>query len=364
MRILHLLEPSTGGVAVHVADLVRAQVAAGDSVAAVVADRDGIAERLRAAGADVATAPWQPEITQTGSDVRVLRMLVPTIRAVRPDVVHTHSNKAGVLGRLAARVAGVPVVHSAHGFAFLSQAARPRRGQRARRALTLGIERALAPLTAVIVCVSDWERREALAARVARPDRLVTVYNGVDLPGAATADPRIVALRATGPLVGYLARLEIGKGPLLFLDAVERAEANAVVIGDGPDAATVRARSGEVPVLPFPGTAQPALAALDVYVAPSYWEALGIGALEAMAAGLPVVATAVGGLCEVVVHGETGLLVAPDDAVALAAAIGRLVGDPDLRARMGAAGRARCAQRFSPRVMHAGVRAAYARAVA
>lgn len=363
MRILHVLEPSTGGVATHVRDLVRAQIGDGDEVAAVVADRDGIAEHLRELGATVATAPWQPRLVAPSSDARVLNMLVRTIRTQRPELVHTHGNKGGVLGRLAARTVGTPVAHSAHGFAYLSQDVRPRRGQTARRRLTLGIERALAPLAKVIICVSDWERREALAVRVARPERLVTVHNGVSLR-PASPDPSVTALRADGPLVGYLALLDITrKGPLIFLEALNRSGASGVLIGDGPDAAAVRDRAGPYPVLPFPGVAGPALAALDVYVLPSLWESLPISVLEAMAQSLPVVASDVGGVSELVVHGETGLLVRPGDPAALADAIGALIADAQLRKRMGAAGRKRCEALFSLDTMHSGIVSAYSQAL-
>lgn len=368
MRVLHVLEPSTGGVARNVLDLAAAQVARGHEVGAAIADRDGLPAALMATGAGVVTLPFDPRIEAAGADARVLRALAATARRGRWDVVHTHGNKGGVLGRLAARSAGLPVVHSAHGFAYLSQRRRERAGAEARRALTLGIERALAPAADVIVCVSAWERERALADGIADGEKLTVVANGVRLPdGPIAPDPDVAALRVAGePLVGFLARLKSEKDPMAFLDAVERAGCRAVVVGEGELEAAVRARVaaiGErVAFVPFPGAAQPALAALDVFVLSSLWESLPIGVLEAMAVGVPVVATDTGGVPEAVLDGETGLLVSPADPDALAAAIARLVADAALRERLGAAGRAHCAARFSIDAMVEGIEAAYRRA--
>ena len=341
---------------------------AGDEVGAAVADRDGLPAALMAIGAGVVTLPFDPRIGAVGADVRVLRALAAIARRGRWDVVHTHGNKGGVLGRLAARSARLPVVHSAHGFAYLSQRRRERAGVEARRALTLAIERALAPAADVIVCVSAWEREQALRDGIADPQKLVVVSNGVPLPEPpVTPDAGVAALRVDGePLVGFLARLKAEKDPFAFLDAVARTECRAVVIGEGELEDAVRARiatmGDRVAFVPFPGTAQAALAALDVFVLSSLWESLPIGVLEAMAVGVPVVATNTGGVPEAVLDGETGLLVPPADPAALAAAIMRMAGDAALRERLGAAGRAHCAARFSMAAMVEGIEAAYRRA--
>src|SRR5687767_1787028 len=143
MRILHVLEPTTGGVARHVLDLTADQIAAGHAVDAIVSDRDGLPEALRALGAGTATAPMLPEITAVVADARVLRRIVALMRPGRWDVVHTHGNKGGLYGRLAARAVGLPVVHTTHAYAYLTQRIRPRRGMEARRTLLLNLERAL-----------------------------------------------------------------------------------------------------------------------------------------------------------------------------------------------------------------------------
>lgn len=375
MRVLHVLEPSEGGVALHVRTLARELRGRGHNVDAIVSTRGRLAEELRAVGTGVAQIPFRPEAPAPTADGRSARALVRLLSKRRWDVVHTHGNKAGVVARPLAWAFGMPVVHSPHGFAYTSQRRRPRAGMEARRALTLSLERMLAPCTAVIVCASEHDREAAVRDRIARPERLAVVHNGVEAPESVEPDPALLAHRGERPLVGFLARLHEGKVPLDFVAAVlaardRGAEFKAALVGDGPLEATVRARVAEaglgndVLVLPFGRDPAPALAAFDVYVMPSLWESFPIGILEAMAASLPVVATNVGGVPEAVADGETGLLVPLGEVDALSAAIERLVRDPALRRRMGAAGRARWESEFGVARMVDGLEAAYERALA
>jgi glycosyltransferase involved in cell wall biosynthesis len=376
MRILHVLEPADGGVAKHVRDLVAAQLARGDFVQAAVSDSGSLATELRAIGAGVVALTLRPEMVAPAADFKAAIALWRLLRAGRWDVVHTHGNKAGMIARPLAALRGLSVVHSGHGFAYVTQRHRPRRGQSVRRALTLAVERLCAPAARVIVCVSEDEREDAVRDRIAPSERLMVVHNGVAPLAPAEPDRRLAAWGSPGaPLIGFVARLHPQKAPLLLLDALAELRARGVafraaLVGDGPLADPVRARVTElglgdaVVVLPFPGAVAPLLACFDVYVLPSLWESLPIGLLEAMAAGLPVVAADTGGVREVVAHGETGLLHPPGDVHALVSALERLLGDPQLRARMGATGRSRQATAFSLEAMLDGIDRAYARALA
>lgn len=358
----------------YVLDVSGELIARGHSVDAVVCSgADALSDDLRALGVGVAEVPFRPEMVAPFADLRSAGSLARLLAPRRWDVVHTHGNKGGLLGRPLARMLGMPVVHSPHGFAYLSQRHRPRRGIELRRALTLGIERALAPWTSVIVCASADDRDNALRDGIAPPDRLVIVHNAAD-PPEADADPQLAALPGEGPLVGFLARLADQKDPLAFVEAVgalrrRGVQFRAAMVGDGPLERDVRERVARdgledvIAVRPFDGSAAPALAAFDVYVLPSRWEVFGITLLEAMAASLPIVATRVGGIPEVVVDEQTGLLVPRDDGVALVEAIERLIGDPELRTRLGRAGRARWESRFRVAAMVDGVEAAYERAL-
>jgi glycosyltransferase involved in cell wall biosynthesis len=296
------------------------------------------------------------------------------LRRGRWDVVHTHGNKAGVLARPLASRRGLPVVHTPHSFAYASQRWRPRRGQELRRALTLGLERRLARFARVIVCVSRAERDEAIADEVAPPDKLVVVPNGIPEPPAAGPDPQLAAAADGLPLVGFLARLHEQKAPDVLLSALALLHADGVgfraaLVGDGPLAGELRRRVSAsgldqlVQVLPYPADPWSCLAAFDLYVLPSRWESMPIGVLEAMAVGLPVVASRVGGVPELVRDGESGLLCPPEDAVSLAGALERLISHAGLRASMGEAGRRRQATEYSLDAMLDGTEAVYARAV-
>jgi glycosyltransferase involved in cell wall biosynthesis len=374
VRILHVLEPADGGVARHVRDLVSGQLARGHSVEAVVSERGRLAEQLRAAGAGVLTLDMRPEITALRSDLVSALRLARLLREARWDVVHTHGNKAGTLARPLASRRRLPVVHTPHSFAYASQRWRPRRGQELRRSLTLGLERRLARCARVIVCVSRAERDEAIADAVAPPDKLVVVPNGIGEPPATAPDPRLRATAGGLPLIGFLARLHEQKAPDVLLSALELLQADGVgfraaLVGDGPLAGELRRRvstSGLGPVvqvLSYPADVWSCLAAFDIYVLPSRWESMPIGVLEAMAVGLPVVASCVGGLPELVNEGESGLLCPPEDSVALAGALERLISHAGLRASMGEAGRRRQAAEYSLGAMLEGTEAAYERAL-
>lgn len=366
MRILHVLEPSDGGVAIYVRDLSRELIARGHKVDAVVSDRPEFPDELRALGMGVAEVPFRAEVGTVREDLRVLRGLVRLLRQRRWDIVHSHGNKGGVFGRPIASACGIPVVHSPHGFGYLTQRERPRRGIEARRALTLGIERLLAPCARRILCAAAYDRDNALRDGIATPARMVVIYNGVAPHPPVEPEPSLARTGGDGPLIGFLARLHEGKAPLEFIDAIELARQRgshlrAAVVGNGPLDREVRARAAtaDVAVLPLGGDPFPALAAFDVYVLPSRWELFPLTVLEAMAASLPIVATDVGGIPEAVAEGETGILVPGGDTNRLAAAIERLAGDAALRERMGRAGYARWEANFQHSAMVDAVEAIY-----
>jgi len=254
---------------------------------------------------------------------------------VRPHVVHANSSKAGVLGRIAAWLTGVPVrIFTAHGWAFMQY-----RGPAARMYLTL--DRLVGPLTTRVVCVSERTLEAGLAARVCTAARSVVIPNGVD-----TDVPR-ASLDGEPPRVLSVGRLKEPKDFATLLAALGRVSVpfRAAIVGDGPDRASLDPPAG-VELLGERDDVAQQLAASDVFALASRSEGMPLSVLEAMAAGLPVVASAVGGVPELVVDGETALLVPPSDADALARALERLLADGELRRRLGAAGRQRVLERF------------------
>jgi glycosyltransferase involved in cell wall biosynthesis len=324
-RIALVCEPPDGGVAEHVRQLARGLPAHGHEPEIL--------------GPHV--LPFRRDYRHPHRDAQALGMLVRMLRGF--DLVHAHSAKAGVLARLAA--GRRPVVYTPHCFPFAVPEAR------ARRVFGVGVERALAPLTATIVCVCEQERAVAVASGIRPRGALAVVHNGCPACEAG-ADPDLARLRDRGPVVGAVSVLRRQKRLDVFLAAAPRVldavpGATVVVVGNGPEGPALRAVADpRVVFVPFRAPAARYLHALDVYVLSSAWEAFPIGLLEAQACGVPQVATDVGGTREAVVP-ETGLLVPPGEPVALAAAIISLLRDPDRRAAMSAASRRRHAERFT-----------------
>jgi glycosyltransferase involved in cell wall biosynthesis len=276
-------------------------------------------------------------------DALALVELVGLCRRVRPDVVHAHSSKMGVLGRLAAWVASVPVrVLTVHGWSFAAYDGLAGR-------LFLWIERLMRPLTTAVVCVAEDSREQGLAAKACDPRRTVVIPNAVDVRSFRPANGGSGNARIIG-----IGRFAYPKDFTTLLEALARVRApcHTVLVGDGPSLPAISAAVQEdglferVELLGARADIPELLARSDVFVLSSRSEGFPVSILEAMAAGLPVVATDVGGIAEAVEDGETGLLVPAADPEALACALERLVSDADLRRRLGAAGRARALRLF------------------
>lgn len=321
------------------------------------------AEARAIADADVRLFPWLVHPIRPHRDALALVRLVAAMRETKPALLHTHSSKAGILGRAAARIARVPhVVHTVHGWSFNDT--QPSVVVRLYRLL----ERAAARATDRIVCVSEADRREGIASEIGRPEAYRLVRSGID-PEEFAARPgareRVRASLGIGPgelLAGTVACLKLQKAPLDLVEAAAvalRADPRLrfVVAGDGELRGAVEARARDLGLgerfrlLGWRRDVPDLLAALDLFVLTSLFEGLPRAVLQAMVAGVPVVATAVGGTPEVVRDGETGLLVRPGDPVAAAAAIVRLAGEPETARRLAAAASKRIGEEFEIRGM-------------
>lgn len=373
VRVLHVITRLTlGGAAENtLASMVALAGAGYDGPLAVgLAESDrASAEDARRRGVTLVDVPGLGR--EVGPrDLVALAQLVALVRRLRPAIVHTHTSKAGFVGRLAARLARAPaVIHQPHGHIFYGYYGA------ARTALYVGLERLAARWTDRIVTLTDRGTDEHLARGIGRRAQYRTVPSGVPTaelraraPGRAEAR-RALGLPADAFVVGALGRLVPVKGfdvLVAALPAVAAAvpSARVLLVGDGPERAALQAQAAACGVgqrLHVTGATAEiarALAACDVLAAPSRNEGMGRALVEAMALGVPVVAAAVGGIPAVVGDGEGGRLVPAGDAAALAEALVELGVDHGLRAKLAAAAPAR-AEAFSAEAAAAALRAVY-----
>ena len=316
------------------------------------------------------------EARKRGFDTRALRMrngldlsavlrLWRVFARSRAQLAHLHTGRATWLGGLAAWLAGLPAITTRR----MDRRVRP--GWRTRLIYTVLVQRAAAISPAIA---------ERLAEGGVPRGRTVTIPSSVDPDSVAPRAGRAATRRAHGladdvPLLLTLAALFRRKGIDVLLHALSKLETREPaprlwIGGEGPERAALEqlARSlglgDRVVFLGRRDDPGDLLAACDVFVMPSRQEGLGVAALEALAASRPVVASRVGGLADVIVHERTGLLVPPEDATALARALGRLLDDAPLREKLGTEGPRRIAEGWLPQQMVAGYASLYARVLA
>ncbi len=340
LTVLHMAQPVQGGVARVVTDLVGAQVRQGARVVVACPAGGGLGPAVARQGAEV--RPWAAGRAPGFALAREVRAADRVIRAVRPDLLHLHSAKAGLAGRLAAR-GRVPTVFQPHAWSYEAVS-----GRAARAAARW--ERGAVRWTARVLCVSEAERASGLRHGVRA--RWAVVPNGVDTghfrpPGhraaVRAALPALSDLAADAPLVVCVGRLCPQKGQDVLLRAwpavaARLPGARLALVGDGPDRERLLRAAPPGVLLAGPAAdTLPWYQAADVVVQPSRWEGMALAPLEAMACGRPVVVTDVDGARESVPPADAaGCVVPPDDPAALAAALLRLLTDPGLRALSGA----------------------------
>ncbi|HYM37632.1 MAG TPA: glycosyltransferase family 4 protein [Nitrospiraceae bacterium] len=284
------------------------------------------------------------------SDLRALLTLVWLLRRMKPAIVHTHSSKAGILGRMAAWLAGVPVIiHSIHGFGFTRYQSVP-----VRRVL-MTLERLVAKVTTRFFAVSDANRQLGVEIGLFPDNRCVVIRSGVDVKAIrrlgvdTTAKKQELGLEPGRPVVGMVAPMKPQKAPLDFIRvaarvAAKKPETQFLFVGDGElreametelvrlDLAKSFRLAGwrrDVPAI---------MRCLDVFVLTSLWEGLPRVYLEALASGVPVVGTRVDGAAEVIRDGINGYLLAPGDINGMAERVLALLANPTLAADMGRRG--------------------------
>lgn len=335
-----------GGVQIHLRDLTRALQAQGHAPTVITGGAGPLVEELRSQGTPVVilrhlTLPIHP--TQ---DLRALREIRAALKDRGPDLVAVHSSKAGILGRLAARSLGLPVLLTAHGWNFTPGI------PKFQAAIYRQIERLVGPFASRIITVSEFDRQLAMQAGLATGERIVTVYNGMpDVPQHLRADPgreptRLVMVARLGPQKDHPTLLRALAG---LLDHSWELD----LVGDGPLMAEMQALAaslgigGRVRFLGQRLDVEEILARAQVSLLTTNWEGFPLSILESMRAGLPVVASAVGGIGEAIQDQETGYLVPRGNADLLRDRIARLLTDPGMRTRFGLNGRRRYEENFT-----------------
>lgn len=332
-------------------------------------------EALKEAGFEVtvicAEGPWTGDLKASGirhiawpgatrswnlrSDAAAFISLVSILRRERFDIVHTHTPKAGVMGRMAARVARVPrVVNTVHGFYATPE------DHWVRRSLVLGAEAIAARFSDAELFQSAEDLRWALARRVTPARKAELTRGGVDLgwfdPEQSSGDQirRELGISPDTVVVGTVGRMVAEKGLREFLSAARTIPSARFVVVGAPDTsksdaisrAEIRMASDNVIFTGWRSDTRELLAAMDIFVLASWREGVPRSVMEAGAMGKPLIVTDIRGCREIVNDGVEGILVPPRSSVGLAAAISRLVADPGLRLAMGAAARKRCIEEF------------------
>jgi len=293
-------------------------------------------------------------------DLLALYRLYRLIRRERFDVVHCHSSKAGVLGRLAAWMAGVPkIFFTAHGWGINEYQSRTA------RFFYTWAERLAGAVSTRVVCVSENDLDKGRRLGLAVGGKFCVIYNGLPetkwFKGTLRGE---LGIKKEDVVVGTVARLAPQKNPFFLLETAGRMAARSdncrgegklyfVIVGDGPlrpkceEFIKSKGLDGSVFLLGAREDAAELVQDFDVFVLFSRWEGLPLTVIEAMLAGVPVVANNTGGVGEMVVDGETGFLIEGLDPEAAERALVRLLSDRDLRRRMGEAGRRRAREKFS-----------------
>ena len=293
------------------------------------------------------------QVSRLGRDIRPFQdtqafvALRKLLIRIKPTVVHTHSSKAGIIGRLAAWAAGVPVVvHSIHGFGFT------RYQHPLRRRLLIGAERLAARVTTRFFAVSEANRNEGVVHRLFAGSKCAVIRSGIDREAVRNTmvntdmKKRELGFDPAQPLIGMVAPMKPQKAPLDFIRVaamvrISHPDLGVVLVGDGDLRPAVEAEidrqelGAHVKLLGWRHDVPEILRCLDVFILTSLWEGLPRVYLEALTAGVPIVGTRVDGADEVIKDGENGYLLEPGDVAGIAKQVRRLLDDFDLRTAMG-----------------------------
>lgn len=337
MNILFVITraDAIGGAQVHVKDLAIALQADRHKVLILTGESGIYNEDLKQAGIESVSCEYLQKQINPIADGKSLRYILNAIDLFQPDLIAAHSSKTGILGRLASQITKVPCIFTAHGWSFTTGIPEPN------RTIYRWLEKLTASLAAKIICVSDYDRQIGLKAGM-DSQKLLTVHNGMkDISTHLRAKPA----QSAPVKIAMVARFDRQKDHATLIEAFQDVDGELILVGDGPSLDKTRHRveqlgiSDKVSFLGFRQDIAEILAQVQIYVLISNWEGLPCTIIEAMRGGLPVIASDVGGVKEIVIDRQTGYVVPRGDIQALRQKLNYLIANEQARISMGIMGR-------------------------
>ncbi|NCR59679.1 MAG: glycosyltransferase family 4 protein [Microcystis aeruginosa LL13-06] len=340
MKILFIITraDTVGGAQVHVRDLAKFLQDSHHQVLVVTGIKGIYNHDLQGQHINNVSCQYLSKKINLIKDWKTLNFLQKIIAEFQPDIISTHSSKAGILGRLAARKSKTPCIFTVHGWAFTGGVPEPS------RTIYQWSEKITEPLANKIICVSEQDRLIGLKTGM-QTNRLLTIHNGMpDVPAELRANPS----HANPVRIVMVARFDQQKDHVTLLKAFQNIpEAHLDLVGDGPDLEKIKTLAKELKIidrinfLGFRTNVAEVLAQAQIFTLISNWEGFPRTTIEAMRAGLPVIVSDVGGASEAIMEGITGYIVPWGDVNTLHQRLLQLVLDAQFRTKMGAAGRKR-----------------------
>lgn len=362
MNILFVITraDAIGGAQVHVKDLAIALQQDQHKVLVLTGESGVYNQDLKEAGIEsIACDSLQRKINPIG-DGKSLRYMLYIIDLFKPDVIAAHSSKAGILGRLAGRMSQVPCVFTAHGWSFTPGIAEPN------RTIYRWLEKLIVPLASKVICVSEFDRQIGLQANL-NPQKLLTIHNGMkDIETQLKAKPA----QGKPVKIAMVARFDRQKDHLTLVKAFKDLNAELILVGDGPNFDKIKQQveqlgiSDQVSFLGFRQDIAEILAQVHIYALISNWEGLPCTIIEAMRAGLPVVASDVGGIKEIVIDQQTGYIIPRGDIQTLRQKLNYLINNEQARISMGIMGRQKYESQLTFKHMYDKTLSAYSEVIA
>ncbi|MEH1831616.1 MAG: glycosyltransferase family 4 protein [Nostoc sp.] len=344
MKILYIITRAVhGGAQTYVLELVRGFRDKFEIILAT-GEEDFLTESVRNLGVTVKVLPNLVRAVNLFQDIQALRDILSLINQYQPNLVHVHSSKAGILGRLAAYWAGIPAIFTDHGWSFAAEL------PWYWKLLGVPSEKIASYWCQKIITVSEYDISLAIRYSITAQEKLVKIYYG--LPDTVyRAQPG----KTDVVKIVMVARFSPQKDQILLLKALAGIDKpfELLFVGDGSTRSQVEflaqnlGLEKQVKFLGARSDVEQILQDTHIFVLSTNWESFGLVSVEAMRAGLPVIVSDVGGVGEVVMEGETGFLVPKADVLAMQERLTQLITDADLRIRMGDAGRKRYETHFT-----------------